>query len=73
MSSASFLNEDYTPIKSSVLWFRKNQAGISKKNNQKKIPLSVENGCTLPNEQEIAKLLYNAKSVSSLILYLCYS
>lgn len=65
MLSASFVNCDYiAPIKSSVLWFRKEQAVALRKNNRRKIDLSVENGCTLPNEQEIAKLLYAAKSVS---------
>lgn len=64
MLSASFVNCDIAPVKSSVLWFRKEQAIASRKNNRRKIALSVENGCTLPNEQEIAKLLYAAKSVS---------
>jgi len=68
MSSASFINGDITPIKSSVLWFRKGQV-VTQKNNQKKVSLTVENGCRLPTEQEIAKLLYNAKSVSLLHLY----
>lgn len=64
MSSASFINKNcIAPIKSSVLWFRKGQLNTSKKNNWKKVPLFVENGCTLPTNQEIAKLLHNAKSV----------
>ncbi|KAL6443993.1 hypothetical protein ACFW04_001747 [Cataglyphis niger] len=78
MLSASFENEvSIAPIKSSVFWFRKNTqfATLSyKKNNQKKIMLSTENGCTYPTEKEIANFLYNAKSVTSLILYcLCYN
>lgn len=68
MLSASFINGDnIAPIKSSVLWFRRGQIAAIQK-NQKKLPLSVENGCTLPTEQEIAKILQNAKSVSSLYL-----
>lgn len=77
MSSASFGDEDsIAPVKSSVFWFRKGQfATLSyKKNYQKKIMLSTENGCTYPTEKEIANFLRNAKSVTSLILYcLCYN
>lgn len=64
MLSASFVNGDYiAPVKSPVLWFRKGQI-VGQKNNQKKVSLSVENGCTFLTDQEIANMLYNAKSVS---------
>jgi len=64
MSSATFINKNsIAPVKSSILWFRKGHVTASQKNNWKKIPLSVENGCTLSSNQEIAKLLHNAKSV----------
>lgn len=63
MSSACFTNREITPVKSSVLWFRKGKFTASQRNNQKKVPLSVENGCILPTDQELKKLLHNAKSV----------
>lgn len=73
ISSASFMDGDLiAPVKSSVLWFRKGQALRQKKNNQKKIILSTENGCVCPTEKEIKNFLQNAKSVTSSILYLCY-
>lgn len=64
ISSACFINTEIIPVKSSVLWFRNGKITASQRNNQKKVPLSVENGCTLPTDQEIMKLLRNAKSVS---------
>ncbi|KYN09461.1 Poly(A) RNA polymerase, mitochondrial [Trachymyrmex cornetzi] len=70
MSSASFTKGDSTPVKSSILWFRKGQITTSQKNNQKKVSLFVENGCTSPTEKETAKLLYNAKSISGQIIIL---
>ncbi|KYN05718.1 PREDICTED: poly(A) RNA polymerase, mitochondrial isoform X2 [Cyphomyrmex costatus] len=70
MSSASFANGYITPVKSSVLWFRKGQSTTSQKNNQQKLPLFVENGCPLHTEAEKAKLLYNAKSISGQIIIL---
>jgi len=70
MSSASFIKEDITSVKSSVLWFRKGQIITPQKNNQRKVSLFVENGCALPKEKEKAKQLYNAKSVSSFMLQL---
>lgn len=70
MSSASFMNRDIIPIKSSILWFRKGQIVTPQKDNQKKASLFVENGCVLPTKKETAKLLYNAKSVSSFMLQL---
>lgn len=76
ISSASFMDEDLiAPVKSSVFWFRKGQfvALHHKKNNQEKIILSTENGCTCPTEKEISNFLQNAKSVMSLILYLYYN
>ncbi|XP_028046509.1 poly(A) RNA polymerase, mitochondrial isoform X2 [Monomorium pharaonis] len=69
MLSASFVNEDIIPMKSSVLWFRKGQGVAIKKKNQK-IPLSVENGCSLPTENDIAKTLHNTKSISGQIVLL---
>ncbi|XP_071567896.1 poly(A) RNA polymerase, mitochondrial isoform X1 [Temnothorax nylanderi] len=71
MSSASFVNGDYiAPVKSSVLWFRKGQVAALQRNSKKKTTLSVENGCSLPTDQEIVKLLYNAKSISGQIIVL---
>ncbi|XP_011175208.1 poly(A) RNA polymerase, mitochondrial [Solenopsis invicta] len=70
MLSASFVNGDYiAPVKSPVLWFRKGQI-VGQKNNQKKVSLSVENGCTFLTDQEIANMLYNAKSISGQIIVL---
>ncbi|XP_072747868.1 poly(A) RNA polymerase, mitochondrial isoform X2 [Anoplolepis gracilipes] len=70
ISSASFMDGDLiTPVKSSVFWFRKGQLR-HKKNNQKKIILSTENGCTYPTEKDILKFLQNAKSVSGQIIKL---
>ncbi|XP_018302048.1 poly(A) RNA polymerase, mitochondrial isoform X2 [Mycetomoellerius zeteki] len=70
MSSASFMNRDIIPIKSSILWFRKGQIVTPQKDNQKKASLFVENGCVLPTKKETAKLLYNAKSISGQIIIL---
>lgn len=73
ISSASFMDGDFiAPVKSSVFWFRKGQFVRHKRNKEKKIILGTENGCTCPTEKEIANVLQNAKSVTSLILYLCY-
>lgn len=73
ISSASFMDGDFiAPVKSSVFWFRKGQFVHHKRNNEKKIILATENGCICPTEKEIANVLQNAKSVTSLILYLCY-
>ncbi|KAG5311863.1 PAPD1 protein, partial [Pseudoatta argentina] len=70
MLSASFTKGDIMSIKSSVLWFRKGQIITPQKNNQRKVSLFVQNDCTLPNENEKAKLLYNAKSISGQIIIL---
>lgn len=73
ISSASFMDGDFiAPVKSSVFWFRKGQFVRHKRNSEKKIILSTENGCICPTEKEIANFLQNAKSVTFLILYLCY-
>lgn len=76
ISSASFGDKvSIAPVKSSVFWFRKTLQFATlrhKKNNQKKIMLSTENGCTCPTEKEIANFLQNAKSVTLLILYCLY-
>ncbi|XP_070161116.1 poly(A) RNA polymerase, mitochondrial [Polyergus mexicanus] len=71
ISSASFMDENLiASVKSSVFWFRKGQfvALHHKKNNQKKIILSTENGCTCPTEKEISNFLQNAKSISGQII-----
>ncbi|XP_011061541.1 PREDICTED: poly(A) RNA polymerase, mitochondrial isoform X2 [Acromyrmex echinatior] len=70
MSFASFIKGDIMSIKSSILWFRKGQIITPQKNNQRKVSLFVQNGCTLPNENERAKLLCNAKSISGQIIIL---
>lgn len=63
LSYASFMNSNSViPVRSPVLWFRKGKF-VGSRNNQKKIGLSVENGCMCPTNNEIATLLYNAKSV----------
>lgn len=63
MSSASFTSDCVAPVKSSVFWFRKEQASALHKNNQM-VSLNVENGCVKHTDQQIAKLLCNVKSVS---------
>ncbi|XP_011862095.1 PREDICTED: poly(A) RNA polymerase, mitochondrial [Vollenhovia emeryi] len=71
MSFASFANEDLAaPVKSSVLWFRKGQGVAQQRNNQKRVSLSVDHGCSLPSDREIAKLLCNAKSTSAQMIVL---
>ncbi|KYN35578.1 Poly(A) RNA polymerase, mitochondrial [Trachymyrmex septentrionalis] len=68
MSSASFTKEDFTPVKSSILWFRKGQIRLQK-SNQKKVSLFVENNM-LPNEEKRTNLLNDAKSISGQIIIL---
>ncbi|KAL0107739.1 hypothetical protein PUN28_014788 [Cardiocondyla obscurior] len=67
MSSASFGNKDnIVSVKSSILWFKKGQI-TSKKNIQKVIPLSVTNGCMPPTDKEVAKLMFDAKTLITFV------
>ncbi|XP_011260342.1 poly(A) RNA polymerase, mitochondrial [Camponotus floridanus] len=69
ISSASFMDGDFVaPVKSSVFWFRKGKFVCHKRNSEKKIFLSTENGCICPTEKEIANFLQNAKSISGQII-----
>lgn len=64
LSQASFMSfESIIPVKSSILWFRKNY----KQDSQKKTPMVTDNYDLYPNIQKIIQLLYNSHSVISLI------
>nr|XP_012233915.1 PREDICTED: poly(A) RNA polymerase, mitochondrial isoform X1 [Linepithema humile] len=74
VSHASFINKDViAPVKSTVLWFHKGSTKYNPNNNQnpnnnrESMRLFTENNYTCPSEQDIAKLLYEAKSVSGQI------
>ncbi|EZA48761.1 Poly(A) RNA polymerase, mitochondrial [Ooceraea biroi] len=70
ISHASLVNEDVIgSAKSSVFWFHKRNLVTSnnQKSNQRKL-LFTENGCALLTEEDVAKLLYNAKSISGQII-----
>ncbi|XP_014471908.1 PREDICTED: poly(A) RNA polymerase, mitochondrial isoform X2 [Dinoponera quadriceps] len=71
LSSATFANSDLiVPVKSSVLWFSKNQFSQKSHNNNKNIIITAENNNLYPTVKQISNILYHSKSISGQILHL---